>query len=238
MVLGLFRNMRESRRARSLEKCGNVLKNKVTTKEQRMEAMDSLFAEEDPDLAIPQIMKRFEIVIESGIQDKREKELCAEHILEFGEKAGSFIEKALQQSVRISWTLHMAEKHFDAEKYLQLLLGVLEEEMPAFDDAATERHGEVILALKELRDERIVEPVAAYLAERDETLRMAALECMEAQAAHSDSAKQVILKLLEADESDDNSRFLGIVRTMVAKNSWSEPTVGQSSGSSPSSPAP
>lgn len=97
MVFDFLFGKKSDRVAKSAEKFGNVLKNKVTTKEQRLEAIDVLMGIEDPSVAIPQLMKRFQIVIESGIQDKREKEICVDHIAQFGAAAQSFVQEAVKQ---------------------------------------------------------------------------------------------------------------------------------------------
>lgn len=223
MVFGLFGGSKDARRAKAAEKYGNVLKNKVTTKEQRLEAIDALLAEDDAAIVIPQLMKRFEIVVDSGIQDKREKEICAEKIVAFKEAAIPFVEQALRTSPRPSWPLQMAEELLEAEPYLVLLLDILKQEVNVFDDAARQRNVEVIMALSERRDPRIVDQVSSFLNERDEDLRMAALQCLEKQAQDLPAARTIICGLLDREESDDNSRFLGIVRTLVAKNSWQAP---------------
>jgi hypothetical protein len=223
MVFGFFGGSKDARRTKMAEKYGNVLKNKVTTKEQRLEAIDALLSEDDAALVIPQLMKRFEIVVDSGIQDKREKEMCAEKIVSFKETAIPFVEQAVKSSPRPSWPLQMAEELLDREAYLVLLLDILKLEISAFDDAARQRNVEVIMALAEHSDVRVVEHVSTFLNERDEDLRMAALQCLERQARELPAARDIICGLLNLEESDDNSRFLGIVRTLIVKNSWGSP---------------
>lgn len=220
MVLSFFSRMRESRKQKALAGYGNVLKNKVTTKEQRLEAIEALLEYSDAELVIPQLMKRFSIAVDSGIQDKREKEICAEKILSFADAAKPFVRHEVVHGARVSWPLQMSEKLFSPDEYLDLLLEVAQTSVAPFDDTANQRRVEVVLALKEIVDGRIVDAVRPFLEERDESLRMAALECLEKQAETDERAREMIVGLLSKEESDDNSRFLGVVRSLAAKNGW------------------
>jgi hypothetical protein len=220
MVFDFLFGNKSERVAKSAEKFGNVLKNKVTTKEQRLEAIDVLMGIEDPAVSIPQLMKRFQIVIESGIQDKREKEICVDHIAKFGAAAQGLVEESLKTAERVAWPIKLAERLFERQQFVQLLIGALGDAFTAFDDQANNRNIEIILALKEQSDERIVEAVAGFLRSRDESVRMAALECLESQAGTSQRARELIKDLLNQEAHDDNSRYLGVVRTIVEKNAW------------------
>lgn len=222
MVFGLFFGNKTERIQKAAEKHGNTLKNKVTTKEQRLEAIDALLAITQADVAIPQLMKRFHIVVDSGIQDKREKEICADQIVQFGTAAHTHVEAALKQAERVAWPIKIAERLFDRERFVDLLIQSLGREFVAFDDHANNRNIELILALKDHADEKIVDAVAGFLKSRDESVRMAALECLESQGTQSQRARQMIRDLLLNEEPrDDNSRFLGVVRQIVDKSGWS-----------------
>jgi hypothetical protein len=220
MVLGFLFGNKAERLQKSAARYGLTLKNKVTTKEQRLEAIDGLIAIEDADVAIPHLMKRFDLVVESGIQDKREKEICLEHIVLFGAAAHSHVLTSLKQASRIAWPIKIAERLFDREQFIDVLISSLGQGFVAFDDQANTRNIELMLALKEHTSEKIVEAVAGFLNSRDESVRMAALECLESQASQSPRAQELIKEILNQPPHDDNSRFLGVVRTMVQKNAW------------------
>lgn len=220
MVLEFLFGNKSERLQKSAEKHGNTLKNKVTTKEQRLEAIDALMSITEADVAIPQLMKRFQIVVDSGIQDKREKEICADHIVQFGDAAKSYVEAALRSAERVAWPIKIAERLFERQHFVDLLIVSLGREFIAFDDQANSRNIEIILALKETVDEKIVEAVSGFLNSRDESVRMAALECLESQGAQSEQARSIIKGLLNQEAHDDNSRFLGVVRTIIEKSGW------------------
>ena len=223
MVFGFLFGNKPERLQKSAEKFGNVLKNKVTTKEQRLEAIEVLKEFEDGTISIPQLLKRFEIVVDSGIQDKREKEMCLERIVSFGEVAKPFAQQALERAERIAWPIKLAEELFPKEEFCRLLVNALGKEFSAFDESANQRNAEIILALKECVDagtDEIVSAVEGFLGSRDENVRMAALECLESHASINERAKQIIVSLLNTTAHDDNSRFLGVVQTIVKNKGW------------------
>lgn len=219
-LLEKWRDFRTSQKARSLEKMGDLLKNQITTKEQRMEAIEGLASAGDFTLAAPQLIKRFEMVVEHGIVDKREKERVVELLLEHPEIARPLVREAVRSQKRISWLIKLAEKLFSAEDYLELLMEALHVEQVLFDETLHERNIELLLALKETSSAKIVAKARQLVKSRDEPVRMAALECLEAQAKEHVEARQCFLELLAEPETDDNSRFIGLVKSIVSRNKW------------------
>lgn len=204
---------------KSYDKYGDVLKKKMTTKEQRLEAMEAL-EKLPPEHSVPQLLKRFEMGVDSGLQDTREKERCLESIAKHKEKAQGFVKEFIQTQHRISWPIKIAEKIFSKEEYLGLLLESLNSDTAIFDEDSLERNVEILLALKDIKDERIVDKAVEFLSSRDENVRMSALECLEEQATEFTRAKSIILDLMKTPPTDDNSRFLGVVQSIVKKHNW------------------
>lgn len=213
------RLFKSNSKPKSYDKYGDVLKKVMTTKDQRAEAIEILERLPAED-AIPQLLKRFEMVVDSGLLDNREKENCMKIIVSHGEKAKSFIEQALSSQKRLAWPIKIAEKIFEKEYYRDLLLKNLNTDMEIFDEDALARNEEILLALRELQDEKIVVLVKPFLLSRDENVRMAALECMETQAQQIPQAKDTILELSKVPLTDDNSRFLGVVHDIISKHHW------------------
>lgn len=219
-LLDAWRSYRSNQRTKSFEKMGDLLKNQVTTKEQRWEAIEGLANGGDIALAVPQLMKRFELVVDHGIVDKREKERVMEILLENREIARPMVCEAVLTQKRISWPVKIAEKLLSPEDYLKLLLNSLNTEQVLFDETLHERNIEILLALKEISDQRIIEKTRALVRSRDEQVRMAALECLEAQARDHQAARECFLSLLAEPLTDDNSRFMGLVKAIVARHKW------------------
>lgn len=219
-LLETWREFRAGQRGRSFEKMGDVLKNQITTKEQRMEAIEGLASGGDFALAAPQLMKRFEMVVEHGIVDKREKDRVVELLIEHPEVSRSLVCDAVRQQKRIAWPIKIAEKLLPQDEYLELLLESLNTENVLFDETLHERNIEILLALKEISNVKVVPKARLLVRSRDEQVRMAALECLEAQGKEHGEARRCFLELLAEPETDDNSRFIGLVKAIVARHKW------------------
>lgn len=204
---------------KSYDKYGDVLKKIMTTKDQRLEAIEAL-EKLPPEHSIPQLLKRFEIVIDSGLLDNREKEMCMKIIVSHGEKAQDFIREAIINQKRLAWPIKIAEKIFSQESYITLLLDNLNTNMEVFDEDVLARNEEILLAVREIHDERVVQKAQVFLSSRDENVRMAALECLENQASQIPQAKEIILNLIQTPVNDDNSRFIGVVNEIANKHGW------------------
>jgi hypothetical protein len=220
--MGFFGNLfktDENKKLKTYEKYGDVLKKTMTTKDQRLEAIQAL--ENLPaQYAIPQLLKRFDLVVESGLLDTREKEMCMKIILTHGENAKDFVKDALMFKTRLAWPIRMAEKLFSQDEYMTLLLNNLNSNMEVFDEDTLERNAEILLALREIPDLKIVLKAEEFLSCRDENVRMAALECIENQASVIGKAKEIILNLVNTPLTDDNSRFLGVVQEISRRHHW------------------
>ncbi|WGL60415.1 hypothetical protein QEJ31_02195 [Pigmentibacter sp. JX0631] len=220
--MGLFSKLFSSS-SKSYDKYGDVLKKILTTKEQRLEAIEALeglTAEQ----AVPQLLKRFEISVDSGLQDTKEKEQCMKLIVAYGDQAKVFIENVLAKERKISWPIKIAEKLYAESEFINLLLSNLSTNIAEFDEATIERNEEILLALKDVKEANdiIVGKVVEFLSSRDDNLRMAALECLEEQARSNRKAKDIILNLAKSPISDDNSRFLGVVNSIIQNHRWNE----------------
>jgi hypothetical protein len=218
-IFDKFKQYRETQSQKSAEKYGETLKRKVTTKEQRMEAIEALEGMK-PEIAFPHLLKRYELVVDHGIQDTREKEMVEEVLLRTPEVTKPLLRQALRSMARVSWPIRIAEKIFPREEYLELLLGSLSMDTALFDESMLERNVEILLALKDAEHPDIVDRALRLARSRDEQVRMAALECLEAHAATSEEAKGMFLELLKDDPTDANSRFLGLARNIAERHRW------------------
>jgi hypothetical protein len=218
-IIQKFKDFRGQQQEKSAQKSGDLLKNKVTTKEQRMEAIESL-ASMPAKVALPQLMKRFEMVVDHGIQDNREKEMVEEVFLKHTEDARVLVREAVLTAARVSWPIRLAEKLFQQGEFKALLLQGLNTDAELFNETMLERNVELLLALRDFPDEVVVEKASTLLKGRDEGVRMAALECLEFQARTSEKAKSVVLALLSEPSTDANSRLLGVVKGIVQRYGW------------------
>lgn len=174
----------------------------------------------DAQSGIPELLKRFEIVLESGLQDVKEKELCVQAIVKHGEQAKPYIENYLQTQKRLAWVIRIAEKIFQKNELLSLLLLNLKTDVAEFDDDVMERNLDLLFALKDFQDPNITQKVSRFLSSRDDDTRLAVLECLEAQAETDPEARKIILNLAQNAANDMNSRFMGAVTHIVKKHHW------------------
>jgi hypothetical protein len=133
------------------------------------------------------------------------------------------VREAVLTAARVAWPVRLAEKLFSEDDYKALLLEGLVTQSALFDDTVLERNVELLLALREMPDDRVVEKAAVLVTSRDEGVRMAALECLEFQGASSVKAKETVLALLADPSTEGNSRLAGLVRNIVQKHKWSVP---------------
>lgn len=218
-LLSILKDFKAKRASGNAEQYGDTLKNIMTTKEQRLEAIEAL--SKTPSLAaIPQLLKRFDLVVDHGIQDNREKELVCELLVGWKEEAKPFVREAVNRSRRIAWPIKIAEKILAKDEFLELLLENVRQDFVEFDDNLLERNTEIVLALKEYNDPRIVSKVMPLVKSRDENVRMAAIDCLEAQGDTNPDARGALVELLKEPQTDDNSRLLGVIRSIVQKHNW------------------
>lgn len=208
---------------KGFDKHGDTLKNQVTTKEMRLEAIEIL-ADGPPEFAIPQLLKRFELSVEHGLQDNKEKERVAEVILGWPEQAKPFVLEILKTKKRIAWPIRLVERLWpEPAEHVGLLLAELRPEEAGFNETQQERNIELLLALKDCSDPRIADSVIPFVSLRDESVRMAALECLEQQAGGSPRLRDFFVGLSRQEPTDENSRLIGLVRGIVERHRWNQP---------------
>jgi hypothetical protein len=215
-----FKSMKENNQKKSAEKSGDVLKNKVTTKDQRMEAISHLLSL-PAQIAAPQLLKRFEMTVDHGIQDNREKEACLEFLVENPDHSKELIVTALKNRKKVAWPLKVAEKLFSTEEFTALVRESLSMETALFDDDEIEKNIDLLLALKEYPTEAAILQIEKFLTARDEPLKIATIECLEAHAHKFPAAKALLeeysTKLQSTAALDGNSRLAGLVLGIVTK---------------------
>jgi HEAT repeat protein len=218
-IFDKFRSYRENKQKDNAERLGTKLKTVLTTKDDRLEAIDVL-SKMPAEIAIPQLIKRFEMVVDHAIQDMREKEMVCDILLQHKEQAKPYVRESMAKARHIGWPIKLAERMFSADEFLSLLMENMKENTVEFDEIGLDRNIEIMLALKEIQNEKIVQKALPFLQTRDDNLRMATVECLEAQGPTSAEARTAIVELLKEPATDDNSRFLGLVKGIVQRHNW------------------
>jgi hypothetical protein len=215
-----FKQIKKNRQIKSAEKCGQTLCNKVTTKDQRNEAIAHLISL-PPDVAIPQLLKRFEMTVDHGIQDSREKEACLEFMVENQKVSKELVINAIEQKKKIAWPIKVAEKILTTEEFKLLLVSTLSTQTALFDDDEIEKNIDLLLALKEHPTELALNKIEKFLTVRNEPLKVAALECLEEHSKRYKPAKEILLSYANKIEAsaleDGNARLSGLVSQIVSR---------------------
>ncbi len=218
-IFSKFKEFKENKTKSQAEKFGETLKTVMTTKEGRLEAIEGLssFA---PEISFPQLIKRFDLVIDQAIQDMREKEMVSNILFKNQEIAKPFVKEKLATTRHIGWLIKITEKLFSKEEFTNLLIENLNTDIAHFDEIKTDRNIEILLALKEIQDARIAEKTLPFLSSRNDGLKLAAIDCLEAQSESSAEAKNAIIAISKEAPTDDNSRMLGLVNSIIQKHKW------------------
>ena len=218
--MGLFSsisNYRKNRRFKSFEKLGAVLMNSHTTKDQRNEAIDAL-AKGNPEEIIPQLLKRFELVVDHGLQDQKEKERVFELIKSHGDAGRDYAVNGIKKARRITWFMKLCKHFLSEDEFVELLVSMLEPEASSFDDMAHEKNREILLNLKDFPKESLLVVIEPFLEHRDNDIQMAALECLEGMASSLKAAQDKVKELASMELNDDNSRFVGQVQSILKRH--------------------
>ncbi len=218
-IFAKFKTFKENKSKQQAEKYGETLKTMMTTKENRLEAIDALSAL-PPAISVPQLIKRFDMVVDHAIQDAREKEMVSEILLKNTDIAKPFVQEQLAKARHIGWPIKLTERMFSKDEFTNLLLKNVSTDLAHFDEIQMDRNIEILLALKEINDPRIVEKTLPFVTSRHDNLKLAAIDCLEAQAETSEEAKNAILSLSKKTPTDDNSRLLGLVNSIIQRHNW------------------
>lgn len=218
-LIAKFKEFRANKSKSQAEKFGETLKNMITTKENRMEAIDAL-RDIDPELSIPQLIKRFDLVVDHAIQDAREKEIVSEILLKNANISKPHVREKLTKARHIGWPIKLAERMFAKDEFLNLLLENINTDIVHFDEIQIDRNIEILLALRDLQDARIVEKTLPFVSSRHDNLKLAAIECLEAQGESSQDARSAIVAISKELPTDNNSRLLGLAQSIVKRHNW------------------
>ncbi len=217
----MFKKIQEyfgSRKEKRVERAGKLVKNAKAIREDRWAAIEYL-AEgvKESDLAIPNLLPRFEYSLEHGINDTREKELALQGIARFGEESVPYIKSWLQQTTRIAWPIKVLKELGKEDDLIACLKGALNYGEVAFDQAAVDKNYDILCYLREysLGDE--LRKLTHFLNDQDERVRFAAAELLINQK--SEGVKPDLEPFLK-DDSSENRRIRQAVAQAFLDLGW------------------
>ncbi len=218
----MFQKLKEyfsSRKDKRIEKAGKLIKNAKAIREDRWAALEYL-AEgvKEAELAIPNLLPRFEYSLEHGINDTREKELALQGISRFGEAAVPFVRSWLQHTTRIAWPIKVLKELGKDEDVVACLKAALNYNDVSFDQAAVDKNYDVLCYLREYQVGEALDQLVHFLHDPDERVRYAAAELLISQQK-SETIKGSLEPFLK-DESSENRRIRQAVIQAFLENKW------------------
>ncbi|MEW6366003.1 MAG: HEAT repeat domain-containing protein [Acidobacteriota bacterium] len=144
--------------------------------EERWSAADAL-AEIGTDDAVYGLLRRFLAVSEKISEDLQEKRHVQDLIVQMRDKALPGIRKFIRREADAVLAIDCLREILSGDALVDELMSVLRDVGP--HSARPNQITPVLSVLTEMRDPRAIEPAIAYLQSYDDSLRLAAIECLD-----------------------------------------------------------
>ena len=180
----------------------------------RMEAADKLRAFGTPD-AIYGLARRFSSTSENLGTDQDEKKSIQDMLIAFGDEAVQPLKRYIRNYDKITWAVDALTELIPNEQLMPFLFEILSEGDPV--RIRGEKAVQIIKAMEHIEDPAIVEGVIPCLASGDDTVRLAAVECLEAYG--DEQARQPLLEALINTE-EDSIRVRIRISEALLKTGW------------------
>ncbi len=145
----------------------------------RWESIQELIRVGTPE-AIEALLPRFTFYIEPSITDQEEKDAAFAGIVGLGDVALEPVFSFLQKAESISWPVKMLDKLAPPDVVIEKLLELLQE-MDIEYERDPQRKIQILATFEERTDHRIVEAVARFLMDANETVRFNAVGALFSQ---------------------------------------------------------
>lgn len=215
-----FRNFRQKRQEKAIEKNASLVANPKVSREERVAAIEYLVAQSDTAKVVPALLKRFEFSLEHGINDTREKEAVMEGLAAFGATIAPLIVEHLRSTSRIAWPIKTLKKITSAEQVRDALVSCLDFGDVSFDQHKVDKNYDILCYLHEYQlPTPAIKSLFAFLSNLDERVRFAATEVLVEQENNADEIAQRLEPFL-LDHTPENSRIHQAVVQAFVKRKW------------------
>jgi hypothetical protein len=202
--------------ARQIQAHAKRLANRNAQNEDR-EASAKWLANNGSEEALLGMFGRFEITIEHGLKDKKEKELVFDLLVGKGEPVAELARKFALSSVHFQYAVLIVEQLKGHEKAVELLLELSQKESIE-NELKPEKKRTLMIALAERKDPRIIAEAERFLMDYDESVRAGAVEALAAQ--EGEEAVPLLLKAL-CNRKEESTRIRGRIAEAFEKHGWS-----------------
>jgi HEAT repeat protein len=177
-LIGKFQDFRKSRDDKRIAKLSAVVKNSKAIKEDRWNAIQFFKEHKDIEVAIANMLPRFEYSLEHGIQDTREKEACMDAITQFGADALTFIEDHLIKTTRIAWPIKILKALGKDSEVVDTLKKALDFGDVRFEQQKVDKNYDILCYLVDYKLPEFAEKLVHFLNDPDERVRYACCEVL------------------------------------------------------------
>ena len=197
-----------------IERSTKTLLERYAQHDARMEAADKLRAIGTPD-AIFGLARRFSATSENLGTDQDEKKTVQDMLIGFGDEAVEPLERYIRNYDKVTWAIDALARLVPRDKLVPFLFEILSE-----GDAVRirgEKAVQVIKALENLGEPEVVAGVVPCLKSADDTVRIAAVECLEVYG--DESAREPLLEAL-TDVDEDSQRVRMRIGEALERLAW------------------
>jgi HEAT repeat protein len=182
--------------------------------EARMEAADKLREIGTPD-AIFGLARRFSATAENLGTDQEEKKRIQTLLVGFGDRAVEPLKKYIREYDKVTWAIDALKELQPRDELIPFLFEVLSEGDPV--RIRGEKAHQILKALESLDEPSVVDGVIPCLSSPDDTVRIAAVECLEVYG--DDKAREPLLETLTSPD-EDSMRVKIKIGEVLQKLNW------------------
>lgn len=211
----LFKSNKDggARKSNAADKFSERANDKRAQTYDRVEALSAL-SELGTKEAVAALLKRFTFQVDPSISDQEEKDIAFRGVLRAGDEALEPIRNFVKKAESVAWPLRVIKELLGPEEYVGEVLAWLEPwdtDYRKFSDPKLQ----LLAALEEQQDPRIVAAVAPYL---DDTLETARFHAVATLFAQDDEAARAPLVARLVDE--ESVRIRGKIAEGLALKGW------------------
>lgn len=161
-------------------------------------------AEKDPEFArraYVALLRRFAITSSKSIEDEEEKGWVYRELNAVGKPLLPALASFSRDNENIAWSLRLVEDIANEAEEWQILEELLERHPPDSFERAADKKLQLLTHVKEIDDPRVIDILARYLGDRDESVRFFAVEAIiEIDEADSVGWSVLVDRLCHGDE--------------------------------------
>lgn len=204
----------EGRLKLRIERSTKTLLERYAQHEARMEAADKLRTIGTPE-AIYGLARRFTATSENLGVDQEEKKTVQNMLVAFGDEAVEPLKRYIRGHDKVTWAIDALARIVDNDALIPFLFETLKEGDPVRirGDKATQ----ILKALENVNEPSVVEGILPCLKSSDDTVRYAAIECLEAYG--DELAREALLETL-VDPEEDSVRVKIRIGELFHAHGW------------------